>query len=236
MKVDMKFSKPAIAIVSTLVLALGVGTIAHATPRTPAYSVTSSKMMNLAPSGESINVTVSGTPSGQGIYIRFCQAPEPVTSRATNCDAAHDVWASTDPAMLAYHAAALSGALALTAQSSFTANGASIDCTHVLCGVFVRRDHMGGSTDFALDRFIPVSFGNAPATVSVTAVRGSGKITETLTNALGRIITVTVGATTVTKTITRSPQSFVWTATKNHGITVTTVSGSVRLSTKSVTP
>jgi hypothetical protein len=235
-KVDMKFSKPVIAIVSTLLLTLGGGTIAHATGRAPAYGVTSNKTTNLALPSENINVTVTGTPSGQGVYIRFCQAPEPLNSRATNCDAAHDVWASADPAMFAYHAAPLSGPLSLSAHSTFSANGASIDCTLVLCGVFVRRDHMGGSTDFALDRFIPVSFGNAATTVSVSAARGTGKITETLANALGRIITVTVGTTTVTKTITRNPQSFVWTATKNRSITVKTVSGSVRLSNQTVIP
>src|SRR5690606_29014392 len=34
----------------------------------------------------------------------------------------------------------------------------TIDCLEVACGIAVRRDHIGGGSDYSYDAFVPVSF------------------------------------------------------------------------------
>jgi hypothetical protein len=71
------------------------------------------------------------------------------------------VWASTDAGSLAQHASDATKPLQVPVVAQFTSGGKTIDCTQVACGIHVRRDHLGGSTDFTLDRFIPLTFGAA---------------------------------------------------------------------------
>jgi hypothetical protein len=71
------------------------------------------------------------------------------------------VWASTDAGSLAQHASDATKPLQIPVVAQFTSGGKTIDCTQVACGIHVRRDHLGGSADFTLDRFIPLTFGAA---------------------------------------------------------------------------
>lgn len=134
-----------------------------------AVTLTLSKSTGLA-GGETITATGTGYAPDQGIYIQFCAAPENANSgeadgRSTRCfpgqDGKHTVWMTPVAADGTFSSP-------IVVERSFTlADGTELDCSAPgACGVFTRRDHNGGATDFTQDKFVPVTFGDgdmAPA-------------------------------------------------------------------------
>lgn len=138
-------------------------------------TVTVSKTSNLARVGESVNVSITGIPSGQGVYVFQC-ASDSLTPRP---------WArSGDPAN---KCGAISGGLWLSSPalsippSTFTTEASSpnpmrlerllvvgsttYDCAVTACSVFVMRDRQTPNealSDTTLDAIVPISFA-APA-------------------------------------------------------------------------
>jgi len=147
------------------------GTLTSPAKAASPLSVTVSKTTNLARAGESVNVSVTGIPSGQGVYVFQC-ASDSLTPRP---------WArSGDPAN---KCGAISGGLwlsspALTIPPSTFTTEASVpnpirlerllvvgsttyDCAVTACSVFVMRDRQAPNEtlgDTTLDTIIPISF------------------------------------------------------------------------------
>jgi hypothetical protein len=65
-----------------------------------------------------------------------------------------------------------------------------VKCGVVVCGVFVRRDHLNGA-DLTLDSFTPLTFAPVPPVQGVTKLSGR-VIAITILNQQGRTITFTV--------------------------------------------
>ncbi|MEZ5203276.1 MAG: neocarzinostatin apoprotein domain-containing protein [Acidimicrobiales bacterium] len=131
--------------------------------------------------GQTITVTGNGFVAGQGVYVQLCATPTgtlgTAAGRATSCypeqDGVHIVWVTP---------IASNGTFStpLTVAESFTdAAGTDVDCTvDGACGVFVRRDHAGGTSDYSQDAFAPIAFGGGdpvvPSTASLSADRTEG--------------------------------------------------------------
>lgn len=161
----MKNTRMAAATVATLTLVSAL--LAAAPAQAADFSVTADKTQNLVLAGDTVTVTASNVPAGQGIYLRLCAGTLADASKGRPADCVgmdKTVWASTDAGSLAQHASDATKPLQVPVVAQFTSGGKTIDCTQVACGIHVRRDHLGGSADFALDRFIPLTFGAAAAT------------------------------------------------------------------------
>jgi hypothetical protein len=146
--------------------------IATAPAQAADFSVSADKTQNLALAGDVVTVTASNIPAGEGIYVRLCAGTlaDAAKGRPADCVGMDKtVWASTDATALTQGATDATKPLKVSVVSQFTSNGKTIDCTMVACGLHVRRDHMGGATDYTLDRFIPLTFGAAAVTPKPTA-------------------------------------------------------------------
>lgn len=159
------------------------------------FGITADQSTNLAREGAVVNVTVNNLSPTLGIYLRLCAgtAEDATRARLTNCASMADtIWTTNFRAGLAQGAVALTGPVALKVPSSFVVGTATVDCTTTPCGISSRRDHLGGATDFSLDRFVPVTF--APVVVAENGVvlRGS-RVTYTIVDQMGKRISFFVG-------------------------------------------
>jgi hypothetical protein len=129
-------------------------TFAPVTFAEPGPQVTLSKDTDLDPDGEPITVNATGFDPTIGVYVRVCKQAAGEVGTAggrptgTDCDAPKDQWlpdVSDD------------GTFSTTISPASTFG--SIDCTVDACGIFVRRDHLGGETNYSQDAFAPIAFG-----------------------------------------------------------------------------
>lgn len=179
----------------------GVATPAMAAPATVAVSPTGP----LDRATSSVSVTVGNVPAGQGIYAMYCAQPA-AGARPTACFG-RGVWASTDAKMTAQGAVALTGALTLPVALQFTPQGGSaVDCEKAVCGVFVRRDHMG-PTDTSLDSFAALAFVPAIKPV-VTAAAEAGRVLFTVQGFNGKTIAIDFGGRALSRAITADSVKF----------------------------
>jgi hypothetical protein len=151
---------------ATLVLAAFLTTGAcvvanRAEAQTPRPTVTVSPATGVAP-GSMVTVSGSGFAPAGGVYVMFCAKPTGelgtqggrAASATCNPDQSNDhtVWKTPIPADGTF-------SVQLKVESTF----ASTDCTKTTCGVFVRKDHMGGASDYSQDAFAPLTFSAAAA-------------------------------------------------------------------------
>jgi len=158
--------KNRLAILTVTALA-AVSAFAAAPAQAADFGVTADKTQHLNIAGDTVTVTLANVPAGQGVYLRLCAGTLADVAKARPVDCVgmdKTVWASTDATALAQHASDVTKPQSVPVVAQFTSAGKAIDCTVVACGIHVRRDHLGGSTDFSLDRFIPVTFGAAVET------------------------------------------------------------------------
>jgi hypothetical protein len=133
--------------------------------------VTVSKTTNLALAGETVTVSVAGIPSGtppQGVYVYQCASavvfPRPDSTRCRS-GMTESLWLTTAGGMGARIASEQNP---LQLLKEFTIGANTFDCSITTCGIFVRRDHMGGSADLSLDTIIPISFVTPTVTTKAT--------------------------------------------------------------------
>ncbi|MFM5951187.1 MAG: hypothetical protein ACKOOE_01070 [Micrococcales bacterium] len=194
----MTIKKSALALFAGVLLAGASVVPANAT----AFSVSADRTSGLTAAGDTVNVTLTGVPADQGVYVRLCKGTlaEVSQARPTQCFG-QGAWVSLSATQQQYGAGNAANPVALAVQAQFD----SVDCTVDACGIHIRRDHNGGSSDYSLDRFIPVTFGSptvsAPAPTNSVA-RAHGKISFTIVNKKGKTVTVWVGARKVVKKIT----------------------------------
>ena len=145
----------AASLVATAVaLTLGVG---GASAQAASPSISLSKP-TLSPGTDKVTVNGKGFAAGGGVYVMFCQNPAgavgTAAGRASSCNpdqATYTIWKTPVPADGTF-------SVVLDVQSAW----GSVDCASAAnCGVFVRKDHMGGATDYSQDAFAPVSFAAA---------------------------------------------------------------------------
>lgn len=185
------------------------------------FKVTADKSQNLNIAGETVNLTVEGLPTGQGVYLRLCAGTlaEVAKARPTNCVGLNaTAWVTTDPNALRQGAKLLAGPVALALPTSFVSGETKVDCTQVACGIHVRRDHLGGATDFSLDRFIPVSFGAPKPAATIELV--DGKIQVTAANYAGSKLTFVIGARKLVRAISTDKYVFSVAAPKGASVKV----------------
>lgn len=129
--------------------------------------------LNNIETGQTVHLSLSDFPSTFGLYILQCQQSSDA-QRPTLCNQASQLWVST----------AMGATFAPTADilfkptATFVANGTSVDCTKVTCGIFLRADHTA-SSNTSEDQFIPITFKAAsdsgavlPADVITAKVNG----------------------------------------------------------------
>jgi hypothetical protein len=193
------FKKIAV-VLSGAVLATTVALPAQAT----GFSVTADRSSGLVAAGDTVNVTLTGVPADQGVYVRLCKGTlaEVSQARPTDCFG-QGAWVSLSSTQQLYGAGNAASPVALAVQAEF----GSVNCLVDACGIHIRRDHNGGSSDYSLDRFIPVTFTSpnvsAPApTLNNSVARQNGKISFTIVNKKGKTVTVWVGNKRLVKKIT----------------------------------
>lgn len=187
----MSFKKTIITLVASAVVASASVAPAHAT----AFSISSDKSTNLVAAGDTVTVTLAGVPADTGVYVRLCKGTlaEVSAARPSECFG-QGAWVTLSASAQGFGAGNANLPVSLAVQAQFD----DVNCLEDACGIHVRRDHLGGSMDFSLDRFIPVTFAtaavNAPAPVVRNgAVRSGGKVTFTIVNKKGKTVTVWVG-------------------------------------------
>ncbi len=133
--------------------------------------VTVSKTANLALAGETLTVSVSGIPTGQGVYVFQCASavadPRPDSTRCRS-GMSDSLWLSTAGSRGSRDA---SLAHQLTILNEFSNGGPTFNCSIVACGIFVRRDHESGVPDYSLDKIIPISFVAPTVTIKPKATQ-----------------------------------------------------------------
>jgi hypothetical protein len=157
-KKEDKVRKIAQTAVASLAIALAASALtAMPANAADAFSVNLSASTDLVRSGDAITVTLNNVPTGNGVYVEFCAAPATAGDRPTAC-LGQGAWATPNSAMWNYGALDIASPVAVDVQQSFVASDQStVNCGDVVCGIFVRRDHMAPS-DLSLDTFVPVAF------------------------------------------------------------------------------
>ena len=202
------------------------------------FNVVADKTTNLALTGQVVKVTVNDLPAATGIYLRICAGTvaDAAKARPAACASMSDTaWVTTNAAALGQGAKPLNGPVALKAPSTFVAAGATVDCTLTPCGIAVRRDHLGGATDFSLDRFIPVTFAAAAAVVEKTSVALEGSMVNfTILNQKGKKVSFMVGSKKYTKVANTDAFTFSAKAPKDKKFTASAYVGKQKLVAKSL--
>ncbi|HWJ61282.1 MAG TPA: neocarzinostatin apoprotein domain-containing protein [Acidimicrobiales bacterium] len=177
--------------------------IAFAADAPTGPTVTVNPTTGLDAAGDTVTVSGVNIPEGQGVYIRLCKAPTGQVGTAAGRPAAGDcdgqgLWASPappDPALPVITDGGFTAALPVA--GAFAGDPANVDCmTDGSCGVFIRRDHVGGGNDFALDSFTPISFdaSTTPPVIEEPEEPSLNDVTVTLSQSEGlldnQVITV----------------------------------------------
>jgi hypothetical protein len=205
----------------------GVSSPALAAPATIAVSPTGQLDRAVA----SVSVTVGNVPAGQGVYVMYCQQPA-AGARPTACFG-RGVWASTDAKMTAQGAVALTGALSLPVALQFTPQGGTaVDCEKTVCGVFVRRDHMGPS-DLSLDAFSPIAFVPAIKPV-VTAVAEAGRVLFTVQGFNGKTLAIDFGGRAISRAIIADSVKFYVGNSKQKSVLATVTDAGTQVFSQSI--
>lgn len=192
----------------------------------PVFGVTLSKSTGLVRNNDSIDVTVVGLTGTQGVYVRLCEAPAVLGDRPENCFGQGD-WLTRDPVMLNYGASSVAVAQPLAVQSTFAAGDATIDCTVVSCGVFVRLDHTD-PTNTSLDTFVPVTFAVAPivtmpAPAVASVMRHKNHLVFSLVGNKGDKVVILIGKRRVVAVLKSANASFKFAAPKAKSMKVTVI-------------
>jgi hypothetical protein len=149
-----------------------------------AFAVSVAPTTGLDSTGDTVSVTLKSLPADSGLFVRLCVQPQPGTRpAAATCDG-QGVWVVENypfgpPPTNGSVVKPSAGPVTLPVRAVFGA----IDCTTTTCGVFTRRDHPSGATDFTLDTFTPLSFAGeeAPSTPEVTPEPETFNVTITPT-------------------------------------------------------
>ena len=184
----------------TSLKAVGLGVLATATISfgvitTPAnaasqLTVTISKTSELSQGGETVAISISNIPTNQGVYVYQCASdsasPRPA-SAVCRIAMSDSLWVSTSAISQSQGAtdASLSQNFSLT--KAFTNSGTTYDCMLTSCGIFIRRDHLGGG-DFSLDVIYPITFKANPVaaapSVAAPSVVGIPENSKTISDKL----------------------------------------------------
>jgi hypothetical protein len=208
-------NKNRIATVAVAALTAISALVATAPAQAADFGVTADKTQHLTIAGDVVTVTVANVPAGEGVYLRLCAGTLADVAKARPADCVgmdKTVWASTAASSLAQHASDATQPLKVPVVAQFTSAGKTIDCTIVACGIHVRRDHLGGSTDFTLDRFIPLTFG-APVPAAHPSVV-AGKVQIHVADANGQSVTFVVAGKKYVRTVNSDDYTFTVAAAK----------------------
>lgn len=194
----MKIQKVSFALVGAIAL-VGASVIPASAS---AFSVSADKSTNLVAAGDSVTVTLNGVPADQGVYVRLCKGTlaEVTQGRPTQCFG-QGAWVSLSAAQQGFGAGNAAAPVVLAVKAQFD----NVDCQVDACGIHIRRDHNGGSNDYSLDRFIPVTFASVIAQAPVAQnglTRAHGKVTFRIVNKNGKTVTIVVGSRKIVKRIT----------------------------------
>jgi hypothetical protein len=180
--------KALLGVTATALVASGAisSPAAAASPLT----VTVSKTANLAYSGESVNISIAGIPTGQGVYVFQC-ATNSVTPRpwARAGDPANKCGPIADGLWLSSPAINTPSSGVVTTEASainpmflkrlLIVDGTTYDCATTACSVFVMRDRRnGGTADTTLDTVVPISFFASATTQRIGFTTGAKSLSN----------------------------------------------------------
>ena len=155
---------------SAILVASLCSLVAPVSPVRAAIGVSVDKTSALV-DGDTVSITLSGIPTGQGVYIRQCYKPT-IGQRDSNglkCNGSLQrtnemIWASTVPGFLRQGALNVGAPIPFGLRSRvivYEADGLSIKeslpCGISDCAIFVHRDHLG-LQDTSLDVIVPLTF------------------------------------------------------------------------------
>jgi hypothetical protein len=112
---------------------------------------------NLKPTDQVIHLALSGFPTSNGLYILEC-AQSTDSGRPTLCNQAAQLWISKSQGANF----APTADIQFKPSATFISGSTSVDCTKLVCGIFIRLDHTA-PTDTSEDQFIPLSFSTGSA-------------------------------------------------------------------------
>lgn len=180
--------KTLLAITATAIVTSGA--ISSPAIAASPLTVTVSKTENLAYAGESVNISVTGVPSGQGVYIFQC-ATDSLTPRpyARSGDPANKCGPIADGLWLSSPAVNTPASGVFTTEASalnpmmlkrlLVVDGITYDCATTACSVFVMRDRRnGGIADTTLDSIVPISFFAKATSQKIGFIAGSKSLTK----------------------------------------------------------
>lgn len=148
------------------------GTVSSPASAASPLTVSVSKTSNLAFAGESVNISVTGIPAGQGVYVFQC-ATDSLTPRpyARSGDPANKCGSISAGLWLSSPAVNTPSVGVVTTEASapnpmrlerlLVVDGTTFDCATTACSVFVMLDRRGANrtlADTSLDTIVPISF------------------------------------------------------------------------------
>jgi hypothetical protein len=116
---------------------------------------------NLAATGATINISLSGVPSKAGLYMQQVVQPAP-GARPTLSNSSAELWISTSPGASFLPTAAI----VFKPTATFTSGMTFVDCAISKCGIFIRFDRTL-TADTSEDQFIPLTFKSATTTTTL---------------------------------------------------------------------
>lgn len=198
------------------------------------FTVAADKSTSLVAAGDVVKVTLNNLPANTGVYVRLCAGSmaDVMKARPTDCFG-QGAWVSNAATSIAQHATdASAGSVVLDVKSVFTSGATAVDCSVVACGIHIRRDHLG-STDFSLDRFIPVTFAAVPVVVVKSGVAlASSKVTINVVGLKGKKITFFVGSKKFTRVATSDNFVFSAPAPKSVWFIASAYAGNTKIVSK----
>jgi len=185
---NTKLKKALLGVTATALIASGA--ISSPASAASPLTVTVSKTENLAYAGESVTVSVSGIPTGQGVYVFQC-ATNAVTPRpyaragdpANKCGSINDgLWLSSPAVNTPASGVVTTEASALNPmmlKRLLVVDGTTYDCATTACSVFVMRDRRnGGTADTTLDSLTPISFFATATSQKIGFTSGAKSLTK----------------------------------------------------------
>lgn len=232
----MRFTRKKIMVAATALLTATSMMASVAPAQANEFAIVADQTTNLALTGQVVNVSVNNLPVSTGVYLRLCAGTpaDAAKARLTNCASMADTaWVTVSRAAIAQGAAALAGPVALKVPSTFVSGATTVDCTVTACGISSRRDHLGGATDFTLDRFVPVSFAAAVIAKTGVVLEGS-RVSYTILNQKGKRVSFMVGFKKYTRVATSDNFAFSAKAPKDKMFTASAFVGNKKIVGKSL--
>lgn len=221
----MKLKKMLASAIGLALVATMVGGPANAA----GFSASLDKALFLNANADTVTVTLNELPADLGVYVRLCAIPADQSQRPTKCDG-QGKWVSNLVASTLIGAGDAKNPVKLDVKAQFGSGDGQVNCEVAACAIHLRRDHFGGSGDFSLDRYYPVSFAQPRVVIS----RSAGKANVVVHKGKTAKLKFVIGSKTYYKTLSADLQKFSFALVKGKTVNVTVSFGAKVLGNQKV--